>query len=331
MTRPHVVVVGVGSIGERHLRCLGQTDRAELSICDVNENLREEIARRYSVKQVFADFQDVVKARPTATVICTPAHCHIPMATQLAGAGIHLLIEKPLGTNVEGVDALIDIQQKRQLSVAVAYVMRMNPLLNEVRQAILDERFGRVVQVSTISGQHFPTYRPAYREIYYTDRATGGGAIQDALTHQINAVEWLVGPMTRVAADASHQVLRGVDVEDTVHVIARHGKVQSSFSLNQHQAPNETTMNIVCQRGTIQIEFHKQTWRWQTEPEQGWQLGARFSLERDDMFVLQAKMFLDAIESNSPVACSLPEGIQTLKVNLAILRAADTQTWQDVC
>ena len=328
MSRPHVVVIGVGSIGERHLRCFGHTGRAELSICEVNETLRNTIAQRYDVKHAYTDFADVAEARPDAVVICTPAHCHIPMAIQLAEAGIDLLIEKPLGTSIDGVEPLFDAQRTQQLTIAIAYVMRVNPLLAEVREAILSERFGRVVQVSTVSGQHFPTYRPAYRDIYYTDRATGGGAIQDALTHQVNAVEWLVGPMTRVAADASHQILEGVEVEDTVHVIARHGNVQSSFSLNQHQAPNETTMNIVCQRGTIQIEFHNQRWRWQSEPEQGWQLGSQFSLERDDMFVSQANMFLDAIESKSPVVCSLSEGLQTLKANLAMLRAVDTHTWQ---
>ena len=56
-----------------------------------------------------------------------------------------------------------------------------------MKQEIDACRFGRIVQVIAVSGQHFPFYRPAYRETYYTDHATGGGAIQDALTHTINA------------------------------------------------------------------------------------------------------------------------------------------------
>ncbi len=330
MSRPHVVVIGVGSIGERHLRCFGHTDRTDLSICEINQTLRNEIAQRYSVKQAFADFNEVVDSQPHAAVICTPAHLHIPMAEKLASVGTHLLIEKPLSTSVEGVQSLIDLTGEKNVTAAVAYVMRMNPLLAEVRQVICDRRFGEPVQVSTMSGQHFPTYRPAYREIYYTERAKGGGAIQDALTHQVNSVEWLVGPITRVAADAAHQVLEGVVVEDTVNVIARHGDVQSSFSMNQHQAPNETTMKIVCQRGTIQIEFHRCRWIWQSEPEQDWQEGSQIELQRDDMFVSQANMFLDAIDSNTRAACSVEDGLQTLKSNLAILRAADTRSWQDV-
>ncbi len=43
-----------------------------------------------------------------------------------------------------------------------------------------------------------------YREIYYARWSTGGGAIQDALTHLINAAEYLVGPTNRVMADAAN-------------------------------------------------------------------------------------------------------------------------------
>src|SRR5690606_32808909 len=130
----------------------------------------------------------------------------------------------------------------RDVVAGVAYVYRAHPALEEMRQAIASGRFGRPVELVAVLGQHFPFYRPAYRTIYYRDRATGGGAIQDALTHVLNAGEWLVGPITRLACDAEHLVLDGVDVEDTVHLLARHGRVMASYSLNQHQAPNESTI-----------------------------------------------------------------------------------------
>ena len=83
----------------------------------------------------------------------------------------------------------------------VAYVYRAHPALMEMKQALDHGRFGRPLQVVAVSGQNFPFYRPAYRQTYYADRATGGGAIQDALTHVVNAAEWLVGgPVAGVEA-----------------------------------------------------------------------------------------------------------------------------------
>ena len=330
MSRPRVLFIGVGSIGERHLRCFGQTDRADVAICEMNESLRVEIADRYRVEHAFAEFDEAIVDPPDAAVICTPAHLHIPMAIRLAEAGVHLLIEKPLSIGLDGVTDLTRVVSKNDVIAAVAYTSRMNPLLSEMRREIRDERFGRPVQLTAIGGQHFPFYRPAYREIYYNDRKTGGGAIQDALTHTVNSAEWIIGPMTNVAADAAHHILEGVEVEDTVHVIARHEEVQASYSLNQHQAPNESTMTVVCERGTARIEMHKHRWRWTTKPDEPWHDETREPIERDSMFVSQANMFLDAIEKDAPVACSLEEGLQTLRANLAILRAADTLTWQEV-
>jgi predicted dehydrogenase len=191
-------------------------------------------------------------------------------------------------------------------------------------------RFGRPVEVVTTCGQPFGFFRPAYREIYYRSRATGGGAVQDALTHIVNAVEWIVGPAERVVADAAHLVLDGVEVEDTVHVLARHGPVLASYSLNQHQAASENTITIVCERGTARFEGHEQRWRWCTEP------GGRFHdesfppEERDAIYVRQANRFLDAREGRAAVACSLDEAVQTLAVNLAILDSLDAGSWVPV-
>lgn len=323
----NILVVGVGSIGERHVRCFGRTGRAEISICEPNESLRDTIAGRYGTVAAHATLDLALRQRPDAAVVCTPAHLHVPMAIDLARAGVDLLVEKPLSVSLDRIDELRQVLEPRQPCFAVAYVLRHHPVVDAMRQALASGRFGSPVEVVVVGGQHFPTFRPAYRQIYYTRRETGGGAIQDALTHLINAVEWLVGPIDRLAADAAHQVLEGVEVEDTVHLVARHGGVMSSFSLNQHQAPNETTITVICQRGTIRGELHENRWRWLTEPGAAWQ-SESFSLERDDLFVAQAHAFLDAREGTAPVRCGLDDAWQTLRVNLAALRALDSQRWE---
>jgi predicted dehydrogenase len=199
-----------------------------------------------------------------------------------------------------------------------------------MRDAWQRGEFGRPLHVTVVGGQHFPLYRPAYRNIYYKDRATGGGAIQDALTHMVNAVEWIVGPATEVAADAQHLLLEGVEVEDTVNLIARHGRVMSAFSLNQHQAPNETTITVVGEKGTTRYEAQSSRWLMATEPGAEWSVRDACTLERDDLFVEQARRTLQAIAGAGPVTCTLEEGRQTLRVNLAVLEAADHRRWVSV-
>ena len=186
------------------------------------------------------------------------------------------------------------------------------------------------LELVAVSGQNFPTYRPAYRETYYADRAAGGGAIQDALTHGINAAEWLIGPVNRVVVDAAHLQLDGVAVEDTVHLLTRHGPALGSFSLNQHQAPNENTITVVCEKGTVRCEFHNNRWLWMAEPGSDWQVESFGPRDRDAPFVSQANAFLDAVEGNAAPLCSLNEGVQTLRVNLAALESVERGTWREV-
>ena len=340
MTHRHsVLIVGVGSIGERHLRCFQTTGRAAVSFVEINDKLRVDIAARYGVRG-FASLDEALKECAdspsqqaqalTAAVVATPANLHIEIAQRLAEANIHLLIEKPLSTSTDGLDRLTKTVRERGLVVGVAYVYRCFPVLVAMRDALLGGRFGRPVEIVAVSGQHFPTYRPAYRDTYYADSATGGGAIQDALTHVLNAGEWLVGPIERLVADAAHQVIEGVAVEDTVHVLARHNKVMGSYSLNQHQAPNESTITVICEHGTVRWESHTNRWRWMIHPDEPWHDEPHEPQPRDAAFITQALRFLDAIEGHRPLPCTLDEGTQTLKVNLAALNSVNLREWQTI-
>lgn len=323
-----VLIIGVGSIGERHLRCFLATERAEMSFVEVNAELRQTIAARYPQVRAHTTIEEAIEFSPQAAVIATPAPLHIPQATKLVERGIHVLIEKPLSVGLEGVDKLVSLVRSKGIIAAVGYVLRTQPALASMRDAVVADRFGKPLELVVVSGQDFAFYRPAYRSTYYVNRATGGGAVQDALTHALNAGQWLVGPIDRCVADAAHLKIDGVTVEDTVHVIARHGDVMASYALNQHQAPNESTITLVCERGTARFEMHTGRWRSCVRAPEPWtDHGPDKPLDRDGPFVRQAHAFLDAIERKAPPLCSLEEGLQTLRANLAILHSIDTGTW----
>jgi predicted dehydrogenase len=328
--RKSIMIAGVGSIGERHLRCFAASGRADISFCEVNPTLRQIVTERYHVAKAFDSLDAALASKPDAVVICTPAHLHVPMALTAAKAGVHLLIEKPLSTGIQGVADLQKEITAKCLIAGVAYVYRAHPALTAMREALRSGRFGAPVQLTATCGQNFPHYRPAYRDTYYRDHAMGGGAVQDALTHIINAAEWLVGPVNRLVADVDHQLLTGVTVEDTVHVLTRHQKVMGSFTLNQHQAPNETTITIACERGTLRFEAHRCRWSWITESGNEWHNEPAGPLERDDLFKIQASKFLDALTPGLELLCPLADAIQSLRVNLAILSSAEKGGWESL-
>ena len=155
-------------------------------------------------------------------------------------------------------------------------------------------------------------------------------AIQDALTHFIDLGHWFVGQVDRVVADADHKVLDGVNVEDTVHVMVRHGQVMGCYCLNMYQAPNELTFTLVCSRGTVRFELHKQRWRWLSELDGPWHDESFDIRDRDDWFTVQENAFLDALEGKATNLCTLTEAVHAVRVNLAAFASLDQCGWQPV-
>lgn len=316
-----VLIIGCGSIGERHLRCFQKTGRCSVTACDTNPALLAAMKERYSAPGFATLDEAIASGTFDAAVICTPAHLHLPMAMKLLDAGLHLLIEKPLALDTDLVPEVRAAIARAGRFVGVAYIYHSMPWMIGVHEFLKTGELGRVLQASVVCGQHFPTFRPAYRDIYYARHEHGGGAIQDALTHVANAAEWLIGPCSRVFCDASHQMLEGVTVEDTVNVCARHDGALVSYSMTQFQAPNEVLFQLHGERGSLKIEVHRRRWGVMRHGEAEWDWHETPPLERDDLFIAQAGAFLDGVEGRPNLLSTFDEGVQTLKFNHAALHS----------
>jgi len=316
-----ILVIGCGSIGERHVRCFQRTERAEPVACEVNPTVLQKVRDSYKVAG-FASLDEALAAgKYDAAVVCTPADSHISVTNRLLKHGSHVLVEKPLSTSLSEVDSLKKTIAETGKFCRVAYTYHFMPGHREMRAALRSGKFGKPLQVVVQAGQHFPTFRPAYRTIYYTRHETGGGAIQDLLTHFVNAMEWVVAPVTRVYIEAAHQHLEGVTVEDTVCLAARMGDTLATFSINQFQPPNEALYQINCEHGSLKYEFHEQRWAEWPRGAEAWQYHSAPVKERDDLFGAQANAFLDGMAGKPTNLATVDEGIQTLKVNLANLQS----------
>lgn len=322
---PTLLIIGCGSIGERHLRTFLATGRCQAIACDNRPAILAAMAERYQVPTA-ADWRAALAERELlAAVVATPAPSHVAIASEILRTRRHCLIEKPLALTLDGMDTLTAAQAGSGRAAAIAYVHHFRPEVAAARAYLQTGALGRVLHASVVSGQDFPFFRPAYREIYYRDPAQGGGAIQDALTHLANLMEWFVGPTAALSCEAGHQALAGVEVEDTVVVAgrSRDGAIVS-WSLNQFQAPNETTLQFNAERGSVIVEYHRQRWGRVARGERDWTWEAFPPAGRDDPFVAQANAFLDLCAGQPSPCATLAEGIQAVRFNLAAFESLRT-------
>lgn len=330
-----LLVIGTGSIGERHLRVFQELGACEtIAFCESHPERRAEIATRYRIPedQAFADLDSALtQGTYEAAVVATPAPTHMTIGLRLAQLGIHQLMEKPLSLSLEGVEEYADCVAEQGLTVAVGYVHRAHPATLALRRALDTGRFGRPLTLSLSSGQAFAHIRPAYREIYFAKPEMGGGAINDMITHLYNVGDWLAGPIRRLVTDADHQALEGVSVEDTVHTLTRHADgAMGSYSLNLYQHPNEVLITLVCERGTLRADYARQRWSWMSEPGGEWHHETVPVPDRDEIYRIQNRAFLEALAGRGEVLCPLADAIRTLKVNLASHRSVAESCWQEV-
>ncbi|MDH7568632.1 MAG: Gfo/Idh/MocA family oxidoreductase [Armatimonadota bacterium] len=313
-----VLVVGGGSIGERHIRCFLATGRARVATCEARSDRLAELARNYPLTAAYPAWEEVPLERFGVVVVCTPAPLHEAMFLRALDAGAHVLCEKPLALDPSAAQRMADAAARASRVTGTAYVYRSMATLAHLKARLEHGEVGRVRHVLGVMGQDFPRYRPAYADVYYRSHETGGGALQDALTHVVNYVQWCVGLETHVCCQADHLVLPRVDVEDTVALtLRRPGEWLASLTLNQFQKNNDIQLDFAGETGTLRYDFRRaqlglcrgEEWLW-SEP---------YRAQRDDYFQAQAGRFLDAVEGKGPFPCSVAEGAETVRTIAAAL------------
>jgi len=311
MDQLRLLVVGAGSIGERHARCFLRAGVKSVSVCETREERRALLKERYPLDQLYASLDDVPLERFQAVVVCVPANLHVDVSLRALKAGCHVLCEKPLALSTDDADRLVQAITKTNRVTATAYVYRSIPAARRLHELLVGGRIGTVRHIVAVCGQEFPRYRPDYRDIYYRSHATGGGALHDALSHIVNYVQWCVGLEQSVSCTADHFVLPGVEVEDTASIILyTPGQRLASLNLNQFQKHNEVRLDFAGEKGSLRFDidgwrvgvYENDAWTWES-----------FPIERDDMYVAQAQSFLAAIEGREPVRCTIQDAYETLR------------------
>lgn len=319
----HLLIIGVGSIGERHLRNFLRLEGVRCSIAEINAALRDKIAAEYTVETGYADYRDADLAAFDGVVICVPVNLHIPIATDAVAAGTHVLTEKPLAMSSEGIDELKRLRDEKGVVVSVAFPYRTHPLAREMRELVLAGGIGNARAAFVRAGQYWPRMRKDYPPVYAQKRETGGGAIPDHMIHQINALEWMFGPTREVSAHHWNLDLKDIATEDLGILTQRFdGGITANLSVCLFQRDTTFLFEVLGDRGTVRMRGGDGLEIFSDEAGT-WSKGRAPEPDRDDVFRDQALHFIDCIQGKDTPRCSVEEGEQTMRTILAALESAD--------
>src|ERR1022692_1277640 len=290
----NVLIVGLGSIGRRHLANLRLLLPEARIVVWRTRSDSQEVPR--GADCVVFSLDAALAAKPTAAIVATPAPLHVATATALAHQGIHLFIEKPLSHNLDQVDELIRLCEQKHLSLMVGYCLRFSPSLQLLRAAVTQTRIGRVLSLRAEVGQFLPTWRPGsdYRT-GVSGRADLGGGVIFELSHELDYVRWIGGEIRCVYAEMGNLSDLDVNVEDVAEILARFDSgAIGSIHLDMVQQPKTRSCRIIGTAGTLTWDGSCGAVRLYSADEQAWvDLGAGDGGK--DMYIAELRHFLDCV------------------------------------
>jgi UDP-N-acetylglucosamine 3-dehydrogenase len=313
-----VGVIGLGAMGRHHARIWRQLDGVELvGAVDPAGDVR----RAAVGIPVFESTEELLALGIDAASVAVPSNRHETVGTELAAAGVHALIEKPVADSVAAARRLAKAFDNAGLVGVVGHVERYNPALIEMRRRLLEGALGRIYSIGTIRVGPFP------------ERIRDVGVVFDLATHDIDIIHWLCGPFT-----AMHSITQSVvagDQEDLIEVIGvLESGVVARMSVNWVTPTKERRVTVLGSKGAFiadllaaDLSFHENG-HLETEWDEIARLrgvtegnSIRFALRKREPLVSELEAFRDAVrgEEDAPVV-PLSDGVGALEMAEQLLR-----------
>jgi predicted dehydrogenase len=309
-------VVGVGGLGQHHLRWLTQIPNSEcVGFYDSDLNRCAEMASKHGVPALGSLEELIEKAEMLSVVV--PTTFHYEVAAKAIAAGVHCLIEKPVTVTVDEALKLAKLADEHNVKVAVGQIERFNPAVRAVME--------RGVR---------PAFIEAHRLAAFNPRGTDVAVVLDLMIHDIDLCLMLTGS-------------RPIDIHaSSVGVISKQADIANARLTFENGAVANLTasrislgamrkIRIFEKSGYFSLDLAKRQADLYSLDSAGKETsGMRIPLgesgenlvyqkvndDGQDMLGLELKTFLNAIADNRPVAVSLSDGTEALRVALEVER-----------
>jgi len=322
MTDLRAGLVGYGQMGRNHARVLHQMPGVELvAVADPTPSAPLATGLRLvdDVAALLAEGIDIA-------VVSVPTAAHESVAIQLAEAGVHALIEKPIAADVPTSERIAEAFTRAGLIGCVGHIERYNPALQELRRRLSEGELGDLYQVATRRQGPFPS------------RIADVGVVLDLATHDIDLTAWVTQrPYLNLSARTANR--SGREHEDLVAAV---GTLEDGIVVNHlvnWLSPLKERVTVVTgERGTFVADTISADLtffangvapvKWQTMAAfQGVVQGdvIRYAIPKREPLLVELEAFRDAVLGEDDRTVSITDAARTVAVAEAMLAASATE------
>ncbi len=321
-------VIGLGMMGRHHVRVTREVEGVRLVAVADAQGDPHGVAGGLPVLESVAA---LIEQGIDAAVVAVPTGYHEAVALELANAGVHTLVEKPIASDSAAGERVASAFEKAGLVGAVGHIERYNPALQDLRRRLEEGELGDLYQIATRRQGPFPA------------RIADVGVVKDLGTHDIDLTAWLAqSPYTSVAARTTTR--SGRPHEDMVSATGQLASGAITNHLVNWLSPMKERVTVVTgERGAFvadtvsaDLTFYEngtQTTEWESVAAfRGVSEGSmtRFALVKREPLRSEHEAFRDAILGRSTNTVTMREGLTTLRVAEAVVDSARTGTSQSL-
>ncbi len=313
-------LIGLGMMGRHHARVLHNLAGVDLvAVADPGGDPHG-VANGLPL---VASIEELIEAKLDYCMVAVPTIYHEQVGLQLAAAGVHAMIEKPLAQDTPSAQRLTEAFEVAGLVGAVGHIERYNPALQSLRQRLADGELGDVYQVATRRQGPFPA------------RIADVGVVKDLGTHDIDLTAWVTGQAFR-SVSAQTTFKSGRQFEDLVAVVGQLADGTVTNHLVNWLSPLKERVTIVTgDKGTFiadtltaDLTFYANgkintTWddiaqfRGVTEGDV-----VRFAIAKPEPLHTEHAAFRDAVLGLEADIVTMRQGLATVAVAEAIIASA---------
>jgi len=305
MRKIRAAVVGAGYLGRIHAQKYAALGDCELvGVVDTDAAVAARVAAELGTRPLH-EYRELI-GQVDAVSVVTPTPSHAEIAAALLGAGVHVLVEKPITESAEQAQRLIDLARSRGLILQVGHLERFNPAILAAEPLLTTARFIE-----------------CHRLAPFRERGTEVNVVLDLMIHDIDLVQMIVGsPLAALEAVGTPVFSPEIDIANARLRFAN-GCV-ANVTASRVSLKTERKLRIFRDDAYLSIDLHQKILtviRKRAVPPAAGELPVQIeeqSFEQGDALLAEIQAFLAAIRGERPVIVSGEDGLRALRTAIAI-------------
>jgi UDP-N-acetylglucosamine 3-dehydrogenase len=247
MKRLGVAVIGTGFWGRNHARVFKELKETELlAVCDIDAERAANVAKQFGVKAYTNTGKMLKREDIEAASICTWSTSLAKETLRALKAKKHVLVEKPMATNVKQAEKLLETAEEEALHLTVGFLMRFIPGIQHIKEAIENETIGSLVCAT------------AKRVSEWPERVGDVGVVKDMAIHDIDIMRHLFEE-DPVAVYAKTGSMKHKKFEDYAQIMLSFEGGKSAFIESNWLTPYKTrTLVVTGSKAIMKLDYISQ-------------------------------------------------------------------------